>query len=190
MNEDDSNEPEDEPETLGCYFLRGRDRRIVTASIKLLQKIISAPFTRPAELVSVAKALHLLKLLPRITEAGVTLRINLSGPRRWFGEHEIWHWWTVELDGHFIQVYSGGHFYRESTGGDSFTCFQWSAEPGEEPDYSDYLEQLQIVDDAQPFQLEVAAMDLTEPGFKLEVEDQDNPLLDEMDSQDWRRRIN
>src|ERR1041384_7783354 len=73
-------------------------------------------------------------------------------------------------------------FYRQSTGGDSFTSFQWDAAPGEEPDYSNYLDQLHIVDDARPFHLEVEALDLSEPGFALEVEDQENPLLDEMDS--------
>src|ERR1041384_5735869 len=73
-------------------------------------------------------------------------------------------------------------FYRQSTGGDSFTSFQWDAAPGEEPDYSNYLDQLHIVDDARPFHLDVEALDLSEPGFALEHEYHENPMIEEMDS--------
>jgi hypothetical protein len=184
MNEDDWSESVDEPETSETYLLRGRDRSVVAAAIQLLEKVVRASFTRPAELVSVAKALHLLKRLPQVTDGEVALRVSLNGPRRWFGEREIWHWWNVEINSLLIEIYSGGHFYRQSTGGDSFTCFQWDAEPGEEPNYANYLDQLHMVDDARPFHLEVAALDLGEPGFSLEVEDQDNPFLEEMTASD------
>ena len=184
MNEDDWDESVDESETPETYCLSERDRAVVAVAIELLEKVTRAPFTRPAEMVSVAKALHLLKRVTRVTDAEMALRIHLKGPTRLFGEHEINHWWKVEINSPLIQIYSGGHFYRESTGGDSFTSFQWSAEPGEEPEYSNYLETLRIVDDAQPFYLEVAGLDLNEPGFALEVEDQDNPFLEEMTASD------
>ena len=181
MNEDDWDESVDEFETSKSYLLRGRDRSLVAAAIDLLDKIARANFIRPAELVSVAKALHLLKRLPQVTDVDIAIRVSLTGPRRCFGDHEIYHYWTVESRGLSIHIYSGGHFYRQSTGGDSFTSFQWDAVPGEEPDYANHLDQLHIVDDARPFPLEVEALDLSEPGFTLEVEDQDNPLLEEMD---------
>lgn len=180
MNEDNSSESADESETLETYLLPGRDRSLVAAAIDLLEKIARASLTCPAELVSVAKALHLLKRLPQVSDAEVTLSIQLKGPSRRFGEHEISHFWNVETNSPLIQIYSGGYFYRPSTGGDSFTSFRWNALPGEEPEYSNYLDQLQIVDDARPFHLEVAAIDLNESGFALEVEDEGNPFLEEM----------
>jgi hypothetical protein len=63
------------------------------------------------------------------------------------------------------EVRAGGYFYRQITGGDSFTCMQWTAEPGQESDYSDYLGNLGIVDDAQPFDHEVEGIDLSQAGY-------------------------
>jgi hypothetical protein len=166
------------------YYLSVSDRVIVDAAIQLLDKIAHAAFTRPAQLVSVAKALYVLSKIPQVTQAEVTVHISLNGPRRWFGEHEIWHWWTVEIDSRFIEIGANGHFYRESTGGDSFTSLIWSAWPGEHATCLDYLDKLWMVDDAQPFPEEIASLDLTEPGFSLEVRDEDNLLLDEMEVND------
>lgn len=47
----------------------------------------------------------------------------------------------------------------------------WQVSPGDEPDENSYLHLHQIVDDADNFENEVAAMDFTEPGYSLEVED-------------------
>jgi len=47
-----------------------------------------------------------------------------------------------------------------------------------------YLDKLWIVDDAQPFPEGVASLDLTKPGFSLEVSDEDNFLLEEMENND------
>ncbi len=180
---DEQNAPEDQPSETEQFLLNPRDEAIVGAAIQLLQKIINAPFTRRTELVSVAKALQVLAALPAAATLDQRLEVSLSGPRRWFGEHEIWHWWSVEITDQSISISSGGHFYRKSTGGDSFTSLQWRAEPGFEPDCSTYLDQLQIVDDAKPFPEEVAALDLAEPGFTLTVEDEGNPLLAEQDEE-------
>jgi hypothetical protein len=110
--------------------------------MRLLDKIGHAAFTRPAQLVSVAKALYVLSKIPQVTQAEVTVHISLNGPRRWFGEHEIWHWWTFEIDSRFIEIGANGHFYRKSTGGDSFTSLIWSAGPGEQAVCLDYLDKL------------------------------------------------
>jgi hypothetical protein len=64
-----------------------------------------------------------------------------------------------------LRLRAGGYFYRQITGGDSFTCMQWTAEPGQESDYSDYLGNLGIVDDAQPFDHEVEGIDLSQAGY-------------------------
>lgn len=184
MNEKDWTELPEESESAAPYIFSGRDKIIINAAIQLLSKITRAPFTRPAELATVAKALHVLGRFPSTAPAQISISIDLTGPTRRFGEHEIWHSWSVGIDGQSIELASGGHFYRKSTGGDSFTCFQWSACPGGKAVFLNYLDQLQIVDDARPFPEEIASLDLTEGGFSLTVQDEDNPLLEQMDAED------
>lgn len=169
---------EDTAEAPENYCLNDRDRTVVATAILLLEKILRADFIAPAEIVSVAKVLHVLKRLPNHS-AAIEVSVGLSGPRRIFDEHEIYHFWQVNVYACEIEISSGGHFHRESTGGDTFTCMQWSAQPGFEADYNDYLDQLQIVDDAQPFDQEVATLDLTQTGYALDVTDEDNSLLEE-----------
>jgi hypothetical protein len=183
MNEE-QNEPDDQPTQADTFLLSPRDEVVVATAIQLLQKIINAPFTRRAELVSVAKALQVLAALPAAATFDQPLRVTLSGPDRQFGEHKIRHSWSVEFAEQSVSISAGGHFYRKSTGGDSFTSLQWYAEPGRDPDHSTYLEKLRIVDDAKPFPAEVAALDLTEPGFSLMVEDEGNTPLEQEDEED------
>lgn len=158
------------------YILNDKDKQLVTSAIRLLQKTSRASFLKPSQLVSIGKALHVLTSLPDTTE-DIELTIDLSGPKRWYGDHEIWHYWQVSIEPGYISISSGGHFYRQSTGGDSFTCMQWSAQPECEAVYSDYLNSLSIVDDAQSFEFEVEQMDLSQSGYAIQVVDEDNPLL-------------
>ena len=169
---------EDAPALPDRYCLNGRDRAVVATAIQLLEKILRAPFIAPAETVSVAKVLHVLKRLPQ-PSAAITVSSSLSGPERVFGEHRIYHFWQVNIYEHQIEISQCGHFYRKSTGGDTFTCMQWNAAPGLAADYGDYLAQHKIVDDAQPYDQEIGALDPTQPGYMLSVTDEDNPLLEE-----------
>lgn len=165
------------------YELNSADLTVVKAAIQLLEKIVRAPFVTPAKTVSVSKALHVLKRLPS-PSSEMTVSVTLTGPRRLFHgqgeEHEIYHWWEVEIEGTLITVSSRGHFYRQSTGGDAFIAMQWNAAPGCETDHGIYLDTLRIVDDAQPFHREVEQIDLSKPGYSISVSDDDNPLLEEM----------
>ena len=70
------------------YLFDDRDRQLVRSAITLLQKMSRAPFVKPAELVSIGKALHVLSTLPDITE-DIDVTIDLSGPTRRYGDHEI-----------------------------------------------------------------------------------------------------
>jgi hypothetical protein len=51
--------------------------------------------------------------------------------------------------------------------------------PGEEAELNDYLGSLGIVDDAQPYADEVDAINLSDDGYELSIEDKDNPLLED-----------
>ena len=54
----------DAPESSDLYQLSEVDDVTVAAAIQLLKKIVPASFTRPAEVASVAKVLHVLQRLP------------------------------------------------------------------------------------------------------------------------------
>ena len=177
FDDDDENFEADE------YELGSSDLTVVKAAIQLMKKIILAPFVSPAEIVSVSKAMHVLKRLPH-TSSEMNVSITLTGPRRWFHgqeeKHEIYHWWEVEIEGTLITITSRGYFYRQSTGGDSFIVMDWKGAPGCETDHADFLDQLGVVNDARPFEQEVMQIDLSKPGYKLTVNDDDNPLLEEI----------
>jgi hypothetical protein len=179
------------PET---YYLSGPDRVVIAAAIELLTKIVRSPFIRPSQLISAAKALHVIGKLPQVTKQAVNVQVSLSGPRRWFGQRQIWHWWTVEVAGHRVRVESAGIVHQESSGQESgganpFTCLQWSLEPGAASESKDFLGELQGIDDAQPFPDEIAALNLSEGGFTLDVEDEHNHFLEvpgeEDEDQSW-----
>ena len=150
------------------YVLSQPDRGILTATKLLLWKVVRSRLVNPRQLEAVAKLLSLFDGLPK-TADNMDVRLQLTGPRRWFGEHEIYHWWTITVEGQTIEVSSGGHFYRRSTGGDTFTSMTWAAAPGCDTEYSDYLATLRIVDDAQPFEAEASQLDLSLPGYSLEI---------------------
>jgi len=159
-NENDSTEV--------SYLLTDRDRSIVEATKQLLWKIVRSELVQSRQLEAVARVIRVFDGLPDVDDE-CCVAISLTGPRRHYGEHEIYHWWNIEVDGHFLTVSSHGHFYRPSSGGDSFTCMTWSVSPGYESEYADYLNTLRIVDDAQPFEAEVARLDLSEAGYSLTV---------------------
>jgi hypothetical protein len=111
-----------------------------------------------------------LQKLPEVTR-GAYLSLNLTGPTRTFGSHEIFHWWEVVSENGMLQISSGGYFHRPETGGDSFTSMSWGVSPGYPPEVNSYLGSLYMVDDADSFENEVAAMDLSDKGYELSVED-------------------
>ena len=160
------------------FILNPRDKMVIVLAIQLLERAMRAPFMTAAKMVSVAKALHVLSRLPLPSEE-MLLRIDITGPTRSFEDRQIRHSWSVELDNSAIIISSGGYFARSSTGGDSFSCMRWTACPGCESDYSDYLASLHIVDDAKPFEDEVAELDFSQPGYSLDVIDENNTLLEE-----------
>lgn len=170
----------------GSYVLCPRDHRVIRLTIELLEKALNAPFMTAARMVSVGKVLHVLRRLPLPSE-DMCVRLDITGPTRTFQDRRIQHSWSVDLDNGCITISSGGYFFRPSSGGDSFSCMSWTAWPGVEAEHADYWAGLRIVDDAQPFEEEVTALNLGEPGYGLIVNDDENPLLDEDadEEKDW-----
>jgi hypothetical protein len=168
------------PKEKPSFLFKSRDQKVVAAAIMLLEKICKSSLVSPLKIKAISKALNMLKSLPKKTQ-DINVSISLVGPRRWFGDHEIYHWWDVKIEDQFIRIASGGHFYRKSTGGDTFSCMDWNAEPGTNPNYNDYLGSLRIVDDAKPFEEEVETIELQSGIYQLTVED---PTLEGLEEEE------
>jgi len=177
MTEDDDEWVEGEDER---YLLTAGDREIVASTRALLWKLIRSSLLSAAQVRHVARVVEVLERFPE-TSDDLDILIELAGPRRRFGEHEIHHYWKIRVEGDLIEIGSGGYFWRPSTGGDSFTCMAWTASPEVEARLDDYLDRLSLVDDAQPFQVEVAQLDLSCAGYRvdIEVDGEDIPGPDE-----------
>lgn len=162
------------------YDFNAEQDTIVAAGCRLLWKIAaSALVDTPSKTIVVGKLFRVFQNLPKIT-LDEHLSISLVGPRRMYGEHEIWHYWDIELNEEgYLKISSAGHFYRPQTGGDSFTSMTWEVSPACAPELNDYLHNLLIVDDADTFENEVEAMDLESGGYKLTVEDPTLEALEE-----------
>lgn len=150
------------------YVLSEGDRPILAAATELLFKILGSGLPDDEQREVVARIGRVLAGLPALFEP-LAASVTLTGPRRRFGEHEIYHWWTVEVEDHVVVVKTSGHFFRPSTGGDTFLSFCWAAAPGEETEIRDYLPNLALVDDAASFPNEVRAIELSDGGYSLEV---------------------
>jgi hypothetical protein len=155
------------------YDFDPADSTIVSAAQQLLLKLAESPLAdSAAKVIVLGKMFHVFQKLPEVT-LGSSLHVELTGPRRRFGTHEIYHWWHISLEERgYLEIESGGHFYRPETGGDTFTSMTWQVSPGGEPDFSDDIYSLPIVDDADTFENEVAAMELDDTGmYELSVDD-------------------
>lgn len=150
------------------YILDTRDRSIISAAKELLWKIVRSQLATAKQVEQVARLLVLLDRLPAVSEPA-EISVVLDGLTRWYGEHRISHWWGARVEKELIEVLSGGRFYQESTGSDTFTCMMWSAAPGVNTDYADYLDKLWLVDDAMSFEPEVHQLNLNETGYSLTV---------------------
>lgn len=165
------------------YTMNVQDWVLARHASDLLNKLMQAPWVRPAERVTIAKLQHALLRLPRISDLE-WINLTLSSPRKSFGEIETYHWWEIEHDSGTFTLRSGGHFHRPSTGGDSFTAMTWSISSGEESDYADFLDDLWMVPDAASFQESVQRLDLSGSGYSLMLTDEANTCLGEMGDED------
>ena len=174
--DEDGFDEEEQPEK---YELTRKDTVLLAAARSLLLKVIRGAKIRPAEIVSVARLLHAVVRLPRVTE-GIHVEVRVCGPRRRFGEIETYHWWEVQLEQGNLRLGSGGHFHRPSTGGDTFTTMSWEISPGCASELADHRGSLGIVPDVCSYEEGVGRVDFGSEGFSVDVTDDGNPLLEEM----------
>ena len=165
------------------YIFSSDDYDIVSATKELLWKIARRERLSARQLEVIARALQVFELLP-LAIPDFEIQIQISGPRRTFGSHEIYHWWHIEIEGGDVVVTSGGHFYRPETGGDAFSSMEWSTSPGFATVYHDYLDSIAIVDDAQPFKSEIQSIDFSKAGYSLEVFENNEEIPGNNDNED------
>ena len=173
---DDFSEDED-------YVFSSEDNDVVSATKQLLLKAASSEIITARGREVVHRIIQVFEALPSVA-ADLDLQLQVTGPSRTFGSHEIHHWWNVEVENGELCVTSGGYFYRPETGGDSFTSMIWRASPGFETEYSDYLDTLSLVDDAMPFDLEVQEIDFAHGGYSLAVFEDGEELEDDSSDED------
>jgi len=153
------------------YLLDPDHSSVVTAAQRLLWRLATSTLLDDAsKVIAVGKMFQVFQRLPEVTP-DVLLSVELSGPTRLFGTHEISHWWKLELDNGFLTIGAGGYFSRPETGGDSFTSMDWTAVPGREPETGGYVHAPSIVDDADTFEHEIAAIDFNADDYELTVWD-------------------
>jgi hypothetical protein len=159
------------------YCFDQRDRALIASAAIFLRKVVTAESLQPAETVSVAKVLHVVSRLPKPPAAQMSVMVTVVSPRRNFGDVETRHWWEVGVKGDKILIANGGHLFTTSTGSDTFTTMLWTANPGVEPDFTDYRDHLAAVFKVKSFPDAIASLDLANDEYKVEINDSDNPLL-------------
>jgi hypothetical protein len=156
------------------YRLNKADLQVLAAIDRLLKRLAASKSIRPAKLVSVAKVLHVLSRLPRVTEGVcVTIEISYQIKQEGCGSSSVWHLFVGEDS---MALSCGGSEYTEGVGSDLFTTMTWEAQPGERTDYDGSWDESWMERDDEGYSdPAVFAEDLC--GCKISIDDDDNPLL-------------
>lgn len=160
------------------YVLEDLDRAVVGIAKQFLAKVIVSPLINESERKILYSIGERFDRLPEVSQP-FDAELSVVGPRRRFEDREIYHHWTIQVLDDEISFRSGGHFYRPSTGGDSFSSFSWVLVPGYQSECWDYSDSLSLVDDAKPIGTAINDLDLTEPGFEVEVTVDGEPVADQ-----------
>ena len=91
------------------YVLSSADIDVISATKELLRKTARSEIVTARELEVIARILQVFEAAPAVM-ADIDLKLQVTGPRRTFGSHEIYHWWDVEVENGSLCVASEGHF--------------------------------------------------------------------------------
>jgi hypothetical protein len=160
------------------YQLNSRDRSVVDAGIVLLKKVANSKIITAEQRISVLQLLHILSTLPE-TSSEKVISMIVNGPQRGFGQIRVSQHWEIAVEGRWVNILSGGYFYRPTTGGDSFTSMDWSAAPAEPADFHDYRNSLRTVPGLSAFPESVAAIDIDSGGYSLEICDGEDASIED-----------
>ncbi|TWU33455.1 hypothetical protein Q31b_57720 [Novipirellula aureliae] len=105
------------------YIFADIDHKIAKVGIYLLTKIFYSDLVSGNHKTIVASLGSLLSEMPENVHDYFNASVTLTGPRRKYADNELYHFWTVSSHDGEITFVASGHFYCQSTGGDSFTSF-------------------------------------------------------------------
>ena len=156
------------------YKFNQTDRQILESIEGLLRKLAAPGSVTPAQLVTVAKVLHVLSRLPRTSEnvratIGISVRVKQEG----CSSLSYWQFSVTEDE---LNLTCGGSEYTERVGSDSFTTMEWLAHPGKPSEFNGTWDHAWMRED------EYSDPPIPEFDFsscEVSVEDDDNPLLHE-----------
>lgn len=160
------------------YRLNKADQQVLAAIDRLLKRLAVSKAIRPAQLVSVAKVLHVLSRLPRVAEGVcVTIEISYQIKQEGCGSSSVWHLFVGEDS---MALSCGGSEYTDAVGSDSFTTMSWTARPGERTDYDGSWDDSWMERDDEGYSdPALNAEDLSD--CTISIDDDDNPLLFDKD---------
>ena len=149
------------------YRFDSEDKPIIFAIDGLVRRLIYSGKLRPAEIVSVAKILHVLVNLPSVNE-DVSVTVELKAKREGYGLFKS------------FRFSVSNELYLECATRDGILTMEWHAFPGRRTERDEYWESEwmpHFYSSDQPLALNLDDCEIT-------VEDEDNPLLLEPDQDD------
>ena len=169
-DEEEEYEEDDEENGEDGFLLDREDWRIVRGLKKVLWQLArSAMLSSARQLEAVAGVLGFLEELPGAGREE-DIEISLHGRRRKFDNGvEIYRYWTIRIEGQVLEATSAGSYFNPATGGDSFTSQYWCVEPGCDPMFSDYRDDLWMVPYLGDLADELAEMHLKKDGAEVEI---------------------
>jgi hypothetical protein len=158
----------------GKYKFNHADMQILGAIKGLLRKLAAPGSVAPAQLVTVAKVLHVLSRLPCSSEnvqatIGISLRVKQEG----CSSLSYCRFSVTEAQ---LDLTCGGSEYTEGEGSDSFTTMEWFARPGRQSEFNGTWDHAWMREDEYSYP-PIPEFDFS--SCEISVEDDDNPLLDE-----------
>lgn len=159
------------------YILPKRDLQVVRAVERLLKRLVRSGVLDPAQLVSVAKVLHVLSRLPCATES-VCVTVELAWRTEQEGSSSS-STWQFSVGSDWLDLSIGGSEYTGSVGSDSFTTMSWSAQPGVRPARDGGWDESWMEED-EDTDAPVHSEEFR--GCSISVDDDDNELLRDDDS--------
>jgi hypothetical protein len=142
------------------FLFNSEDKPIIFEVDSLIRRLIYSGRLQPAEIVSVAKMLHVLSKLPSVNEdVSVTVELTARG----------------EGKGRFksFRLSVGDELHLECATRDGLMTMEWHAFPGRSTEHDEYWETEWLPYfywSAEPLELNLDDCEIT-------VDDEDNPLL-------------
>ena len=160
------------------YIFEERDQQVIRAVVRLLKQLARSEVLEPAQLVSVARVLHVLSRLPRVTESVcVTIELSWRTGQEGCSSSSVW---QFSVGSERLTLSIGGSEYTESVGSDSLTTMSWSAQPGQRTGYDGSWDDSWMKQDEEYSDTPVNSEDFR--GCSITVDDDDNELLSRSES--------